>query len=529
MFGADPSLGGPPQPPDLGGTTSTAKLRPQFATLTPSSGRPGPASPSLRWEGSYGAPFRTLTRSHKEGLQRRRGPPTSETRDWRRQRVYGRAVLTHPMTPRSGPSLRIEEFTITNFRTFTKRTVIPFRSGDAKADAIATFHGDNGSGKSNALAALDLFFDALTHYFTSESAKRGSNMPVAWNTGGQTNWGLAFRDRPLGVEEPTDLEARFADERLGTLRIRFIPAGNAVSLRADRLIVADDNTPLHFAPIHPSSRERFLTWIATPFGPGSTPCAVLDSHRRGSLRPSNEQAGSAFDTMLTEALFGLRTSFQPQDRDRWRTFLQLMQRFSTFRGRELSVDRITINGLAELTFEERGKSVLGLKELSSGEQQLVRLCAATVLIKSGLLAIQEPELSLDATNQRLFKELLREQINAGLRDQVIIESHVPTFDDGPSVIRFERGPAGETVVTRAPVANDARRRDLDQQAKSQGAEAQWVTRDGYTQLPDVMRGDLKLTNGGHLWFLKGQRTWEAWPEDQLAALLADPEEKKDDE
>jgi hypothetical protein len=442
------------------------------------------------------------------------------------------------MAVRTGPSLRLEEFAITNFRTFTTRTVIPFRGGTAEADAIATFHGDNGSGKSNALAAIDLFFNALVKFLSTQESKPGGDLTLSWYRGGPDDWGLAFRDRPPGVKGPTDLEARFADDRLGVLRVRFTPAGNQVRLRVESgiwlgvetsILLGLETPGLEFGTIPAAARDELLTWIETPFGPGSAAYLGLDSHRRGSVRPAYGRMAEAFDVQLAEALFSLRTSFSPQDRERWRTFTQLMQRFATFRSRELSVDRLTVNGPAELTFEERGRSVLPLRELSSGEQQLVRLCAATVLLKSSILAIEEPELSLDTTNQRLFKELLREQINAGLRDQAIIESHVPTFDDGPSVIRFSLGPAGETVVTRAPATDDANRRELEQQAKSQGAEAQWVTRDGYTQLPAVMRGDLNLANGGHLWFLKGQRTWEAWPEDQLTALLADPEAKKGDE
>lgn len=430
-------------------------------------------------------------------------------------------MSNHPAAARSGPSLRLEAFTITNFRTFVHRTVIPFRGEGAQSpDAIATFHGDNGSGKSNALAALDLFFDSLVGFLSSEESKRENELILAWNAGGQDEWGLAFRDRPPGIDGPTDLEARFEDERLGILRVRFTPVGKRVRVKVEIANRAGVEVP---------ARDRLLTWIQTPFGPGSAPYLGLDSHRRGSVRPTHGRTAEAFDDELAEALFQLRTSFNPQDRERWRTFTQLMERFATLRGREVSVDRLTRNSAAELTFEERGRSVLALRELSSGEQQLVRLCAATVLLKSSILAIEEPELSLDSTNQHLFKELLREQINAGLRDQAIIESHVPTFDDGPSVIRFSRGPEGETVVTRAPATNDANRRELEERAKNQGAAAQWVTRDGYTQLPAIMRGDLNLTHGGPLWFLKGQRTWEAWPEDQLAALLADPEAKKGDE
>ncbi|MFP2897796.1 AAA family ATPase [Corallococcus sp. 4LFB] len=180
--------------------------------------------------------------------------------------------------------------------------------------------------------------------------------------------------------------------------------------------------------------------------------------------------------------------------------------------------------LPELTFEERGKSVLSLKELSSGEQQLVRLCAVTTLSAGAILAIQEPELSLDVSNQNLLREILRSQVHEGLQDQIIIESHVPTFD-GPSVVQFSRTPSGQTQVTRAPSTN-ASHRALAQEAKAMGAEERWVTRDGYTRIPELMRQDLQLTGGGQLWFLKGRRAWETWREEDLATLLADPETDK---
>jgi len=42
-----------------------------------------------------------------------------------------------------------------------------------------------------------------------------------------------------------------------------------------------------------------------------------------------------------------------------------------------------------------------------------------------------------------LKELLEEQIKAGLVDQIILESHVPIFDS-ESVIRFSAGPTART-------------------------------------------------------------------------------------
>jgi hypothetical protein len=426
----------------------------------------------------------------------------------------------NPGTARTTPSLRIEEFAITHFRTFVGRTVIPFRGGGSASDAIATFHGDNGSGKSNALAALQLFFDALLKYLHTDDNPKGEPVKVEWlKEGTEESHSISFRDRPANVDEPTELEVRFSDERLGTLRVSFIPAGKLVRLRVDRR---------PGSAISRAERDQLLTWIETPFGPDSQPFAILDSHRRGTLRATATDNAYALDDRVAEKLLSLRTSFNPQDRTRWRAFIETLQRFATFRGKEISVDRLKSTRPAELTFEEPGRYVLPLRELSSGEQQLVRLCATSVMINSAILAIEEPELSLDFTNQRLFMEILQSQVESGLRDQLIFESHVPTFD-GPSVIRFERGPAGETRVKRVSRAEDAPRQQLTQRAQAQGALERWVTRDGYTQLPDIMRDALHLKDGGQLWFIKGKQAWEAWPEDELTALLAGERQTEEDD
>lgn len=413
--------------------------------------------------------------------------------------------------------MRLKEFAITNFRTFTKRTVVPFCGSAEEPDAIATFHGDNGSGKSNALKALNLFFHALIRYLSAEELSKDlskdKQVTLDWGRGTEDDlFALSARDRPVDVEGPTELEAHFADARLGSILVRFTPAGRRLRLLAER-----SSLPLLV------DRDQLLTWIETPFGPDSYPCAILDSHRHASFKPRSN--ASSLDASIAEELFKLRTSFNPRDRDRWRSFTEQLQKFSTLRGKEVSVDRLVGGSLPELTFEERGKSVLSLKELSSGEQQLVRLCAVTTLSAGAILGIQEPELSLDISNQNLLMEILRSQVHDGLQDQIILESHVPTFD-GPSVIHFSRTSSGQTQVTRAPSTNESHR-SLAQEAKAKGAEERWVTRDGYTRIPELMRKDLQLTGGGQLWFLKGSKAWEAWREEELAALLADPETGKD--
>lgn len=416
--------------------------------------------------------------------------------------------MTTPLPPRQTPSLRIAEMAITNFRTFRERTVIPF-SGGGQADALATFHGGNGAGKSNALAALDLFFRTA-----SVSIATGGHA-VPWDALLHTPFGplqVLLRDRPFGSVEPTSVEVEFEDARLGRLCTFFTPAGDRAHLETQQMSGGQLVPPEH----------RVRDWLASPLGPGSRPLAILDARRR----PVWLGAGSpAHGAALVEALFNLRTSLRVDERERWRTFAALLEQFPMFQGKDISIDRVRANEPPELFFEDRGRSVLRLTDLSSGEQQLVLLCATILVANASIVAVEEPELSVDFKNQALLGDILRRQIDAGLVDQIILESHVPSFD-GPSVIRFDRAPGGATQVTReeTPVSASTA---LSEQARAQGAVQRWVTSDGYTQLPEAMRGDLQTGAGKHVWFLKGPERWEAWPEDELEQMLGGGEADDD--
>lgn len=433
----------------------------------------------------------------------------------------------------SRPSLRVAELAITNFRTFRDRTVIPFGAAAAEPDAIAVFHGDNGAGKSNALAALDLFFQTLRGFTYRAPVPGIEGTLEPWDTdlmhsGGRHPVVLAYRDRPHGSDGPMEIEVAFADPRVGRLRTTYTPSGDRVRVGLMRAVQGES-----FSPVKTDDVDSLRTWLLTPRGPRSVPLTILDARRRAQWTVGQGSRG-LMPPDLAETLFSLRTSRLPEAREKWRGFVAILQRFSAFRGKEVSMERPPPpEGLGslvpgpEIVVEEPGRVVLGADELSSGEQQVIVLSAASLLADSAILAIQEPEISLDVKSQRLFLDIIREVVDRGLVDQVILESHVPTFDDS-EVIRFARSPDGATEVRRAP-AVDEERRAVALRAKEQGAEQRWITRDGYTQLPDNMREDLRLAEGGHVWFVKGSKHWEAWPETELDELFGTSDESAGDD
>ncbi len=414
---------------------------------------------------------------------------------------------------RTAPSLRIAELAITNFRTFRERTQIPFRDSEgAPADAVATFHGDNGSGKSNALAALDLFFTAYPY------AIEHPGLRVPWDEGFHPSPRrppliVRYHDRPTGEADVTEIEVTFVDGRLGRRRLQLVPSGQSVRIESDVREGED--------------RDALLTWLSAPLGADSRPVALLDARRRpawlkdapGSVAASWEEPLFA----LVWHLFALRSSKHAEKRERWRAFVETLGRFPAFVGKEITVDRPVDRDGADLFFEERRRLILSLGDLSSGERQLVALCATMFTADSAIVALEEPELSLDARNQSIFQDILREHTRSGLFDQILVESHVPAFD-GPRVIRFTREEDGSTRVERAKSISPLSE-DTENAARERGATQRWVTAEGYTQLPDRMREALGVGAGKHVWFMPGERRWEAWPEEDLERLFCgEPEE-----
>jgi hypothetical protein len=274
-----------------------------------------------------------------------------------------------------------------------------------------------------------------------------------------------------------------------------------------------------FAPYTREERHELIGWLQTPLGPASRPLAVLNERRNPAwLKPVAR--GSLLHPDLAEQLFAVSTDLDPAVRERWRAFGETLQRFPQFKGKVIQIQRLPPDLRPELVVEEPRRTVLRLDELSSGEQQLLAMYASVVLAAAPLVVIEEPELSLDDKNQRTFRALLEGLVEAGQVDQILLESHVAAFDE-EHVLRFSRSESGSTKVERRRSATPEES-EIRERAKEQGAEKSWVTRDGYTQLPDPMRGDLGVMSGANVWFLKDEGRWGAWTAAELDEMFGLP-------
>lgn len=407
------------------------------------------------------------------------------------------------LLPRTGPSLRVARFTVENFRAITSPVVLQLGDTPASGDPLVVLHGRNGSGKSTALLALAWCFDLLRHgHGRSDHFTEVHDVTETIRYVRLGRKGLSNRDLPEDPNRPLRLRIEFTDPRLGTIAFEY--TGVDGTLRRSCKVSA--RSPLQ-------NLNVLSAWIGSPYGPSSTTFDSLDSRRYASwVTPTD--TGSLLQTGLAEKLFALRTSREPIRREKWRYFTEVLQRFEPFQGKLISIDRLQMNAAPELTFESRGSLILGLDDLSSGEQQVVATLSAILLSDAAILSIEEPELNLDATNQSLLREILADLVERGFKDQIFLESHVATFD-APGVIRFER--ENGVIQARRALSSHQQKDSLS----GSGAKDRWATADGYTKLPGEMIDDLRLHGGGPLWFVRGERAWEAWREDDLAEHLGD--------
>ncbi len=430
-----------------------------------------------------------------------------------------------PASVRPTPTLRIEELSIQGFRTIRERVRVACRAGKRPADPIVPLHGDSAAGKSNVLAALGAFFRAADLCLTTASGT--FDLPLAGR--GSLLGPITWRDR-FRIDGATEIDVRFADPRLVHLRLTVAPQG-ASDLRYTLTYLPPNEAPppghafpdARMRPLNEELRAWLATWLREPLGAGSRPFAHLRARDGAFAFQLGIPEGPYPLLPFGEELYRKRTSLDPADRDVWHRFLVAVRGLPQFETRDISAER-TSSGPAELLLEDRGRTVLRFSELSASEQQALTLAAFSFLAKAAVLVIEYPETHLDNPMKAALLTLLQRRVDTGRIDQVYLETHETQFD-GPTTLRVFRRPDGTTDVVRGPSTGEAPP-DIDRKSRDQGAKQGWVTREGYTQLPEPMREELSLALGGNVWFLKGKTRWEAWPGQDLEKLF--PKDDTDD-
>lgn len=349
-------------------------------------------------------------------------------------------------------SLRLAEVTLAHFRTYGSRVVIPLTRPDGGAAPLVVWQGDNGAGKSSAVAALEFFFRAtIACLAAGASGSSDAEVHARWDlitSVGHRDLLLRRRDRPPAPAGATEVQVRFADDELGVLRIVVDDEGDGA-----RVKLTQSARGQNFFEPDRAVCEKLLLRIENPYGTGSRPLAALTARRRALWLPEEAPAG-ALAAGLSVQLFRLRTSLDPSERRRWRAFVEVLSRFEAFAGKDISIERLEAI-VPQILVEDPGRVVSPLPELGAGEQQLVALAAALLLGRGAILAVEKPEAHLDARHQRTAQEIFEAYAAGGLVDQVILESNSPCFARG-LVTRFARARGSTTTVERVePQGNGA--------------------------------------------------------------------------
>ena len=357
---------------------------------------------------------------------------------------------------------QISRLVLENFRAFRGRHEIPLTG--VPGDAVVVLHGGNGSGKSTALAAVELFFRGAAFLLDNPHPQ---GRTISWGSRHPPSDFVLSQllDWPPGVREPMAIEVWFQAQGY-----RLLVRPNGVTALVTLQATLDGAPPdAGWFEVERAQVPELSTRLLTPLSPDAPAFVNIDTRRRSSGYPT---VGSVADKdglvsqNLLARLWDLRRSLDSRDKARWRAFTTLVQRFGSMKSRNIDL----VPGQSyELHFEEPDKLVLPFERLSSGEQQVVMLAASVLTARAPIVAIQEPEISLASDSIALLRQVLGEQVSgeSPLVHQLLLESHVPDFD-GENVVRFTRSKDGSCSATRSAGKNREKRGELEAQAAGRG-------------------------------------------------------------
>src|SRR5262249_39412924 len=158
--------------------------------------------------------------------------------------------------------------------TFHGPVEIPLATNGV-ADEVAVFHGGNGTGKSNALAALDMFFRASVEWLSIRPQLGSDDLTLLWNKREDYS-GLvpSSRDWPPGVLDPLRIDVQFAEAKT-PFSITLMPAGNRVILSMGG-VWAPGGQPVGSRPQVLNETDKnylspIINQLQIPLGPSSKP------------------------------------------------------------------------------------------------------------------------------------------------------------------------------------------------------------------------------------------------------------------
>jgi hypothetical protein len=195
------------------------------------------------------------------------------------------------------------------------------------------------------------------------------------------------------------------------------------------------------------------------------------------------------DADLGLQLFDAREAVDLQRANRWRRFVEEMRSFAD----------ITGPGDFIVTFD---RARTPLKLMGTGVQQLAAVLGHLLMTNASIVAVEEPELNLRYTLQLELRESLRRLVgSSGGPSQIFLTSHSPAFESGDTFYAMRAAPDGPTIERR-PVAEAAQFTEHLVDVPRGRAPLSYVTSEGLVKLPDGVRKQLGIEQGGGVVFRK---------------------------
>ena len=431
---------------------------------------------------------------------------------------------------------------LTSFRAQNFKSLIDIELTDLQD--INVFYGPNNVGKSNILQAMDLFFGMLgarspDQVISGHAPEAGEKQParealmvpadfhVLKPHGGEIagtvmlspdEAGTAGLD-PSSPREPVVAAFELA-ERDGLARVReWTITVNGEPLRnlahdhpqADEaldvdLLPWDCNPELDETQMRRSA-IRELTARDAPGGPRGF--ALVQASRVVRGAPTDGADLSIIPGTLRDALYyDLKETESADGKRRWELLRAALAELGPPVGPlvlDTSVSRERGVGLVCHV----GGELIRLENMGTGVQQLVALVGHLLSTNAKIVAIEEPELNLSHDLQKVLRDLFERIVadEAG-PDQLFITSHSPVFAKGREHY-FVSMTDHETHVEK----REAHRRYWDTWGFEPTEREEWrddarelstaVSPRGEVRLPERVRSDLGLTQGGYVLFPKG--------------------------
>ena len=353
--------------------------------------------------------------------------------------------------------MKIRKFWAKGYRSLRDVTLEPL-------DAFSVFYGQNGSGKSNLIDALQTLFYVMpfavdTAYGPEEerlSFREAGRQAAAWIGEDDFYAREETQEIELGaiIEHPAEgVQFRGQPVRRVEVAIRFSQARpGQFNLQFTRLYINYERPGLPF--VDPVIRDILRGIVPQAFTHLGVTRTLSVTASLDGMPPSARVVGTIPDGEVVRELFRAKNARDREVRERFDRLREFMAK-SVHRG-EFDVFMDPETGtleLREMLPEPNPRRLdIPVEHAGHGVVQMYAIVATILLAGGRLVALEEPEAHLHApTLGRELRAILQRMVEDGQVHQLFIATHSNLFDLDPTGYWDVSLVDGETRVVRKPL------------------------------------------------------------------------------